>query len=71
MILKLLLHILLFIVVDKISCILLSKAYARKCNYNCDNCGMWSCTNGTDYENYVFLPYDNFRNVCGKDFKND
>ena len=59
-------------VLDKIFTIIMSKIYARLCNYNCKNCKMWSCVNETDYdnENYYFGLFDNFKNVCGKDKEN-
>lgn len=61
--------ILSFIVTDKICGIATAIYYAKKCNYNCKKCGMWSCTYNTEYPDYKIPPYDDFSNVCGK-FKN-
>lgn len=68
-ILNILIGVLWLNVIDKIFGILVSKRYAKKCNYNCENCGMWSCVNETDYDNgnYFIGIYDNYKNVCGKE----
>lgn len=63
---KIAFFILLFIITDRICEITSSKYYAKKCNYNCKECGMWSCTYDTDYPNYKISPYEDFSNVCGK-----
>lgn len=64
--LKFLFYILQFIVTDRI-CGIISAIYCgKKCNYNCENCGMWSCTYGTEYPDYKIPPYDDYSNVCGK-----
>lgn len=65
-ILDFILHLLIFIIIYKICGITSSIYYAKKCNYNCKNCGMWSCTYDTEYPNYTIPPYDDFSNVCGK-----
>lgn len=67
--LTIILGILLFIVTDRICGSFTARYCAKKCNYNCKECGMWSCTNETDHENYKIPPYDNFKNVCGKEKK--
>lgn len=69
-ILYFIISILSFIVTDKICGIITSKYCGKKCNYNCENCRMWSCTYDTEYPDYANPPYDDFSNVCGK-FKNE
>ena len=63
---EILLGILLFIVTDRICGIFTSKHFGKKCNYNCSDCGMWSCTYDTEYPDYKIPPYDDYSNVCGK-----
>lgn len=67
---KFILLLILIYCTDKITAILTSKYYAKKCNYNCKNCKMWSCTYETNYPNFKLPPYDNFSKYCGKENKN-
>lgn len=59
-------HLLIWFVTEKITLIGLSNYYAKKCNYNCSECKMWSCTYDTNYKDYCNTPYDDFSNICGK-----
>lgn len=63
---RFILFFLIMHVTGKLSAIRLSRKYARRCNFNCNNCGMWSCTYNTDYIDYHIDPYDDYSNVCGK-----
>lgn len=68
-ILYFIIFILSFIATDRICGITTAIYCGKKCNYNCENCEMWSCTYGTEYTKYKIPPYDDYSNVCGK-FKN-
>jgi len=65
-IITIILMILICHITGKITNIVLSRLYGKKCKYNCNNCGMWSCTYNTDYKDYYIDPYNDYSNVCGK-----
>lgn len=66
-VIAILMTILLQYLIGKITLRTLSKYYGKKCNYNCKQCKMWSCTNETKYENYNIIPYENYKKYCGKE----
>lgn len=61
-----LIFLLILFVTQKLTMIVLSNYYAKKCNYHCNNCKMWACTFDTDYNNHCIPPYDDYSNICGK-----
>lgn len=66
LIIKFILWIIYFILLDHLFFIITAKIYGKCCNYDCTQCKNWACTHGGPYENKGFYPVKDWSKWCFK-----